>query len=166
MGLPQLVGKTCASCQKTISSIVEGEFCPKCGNPVHLHCQPADENAATSGKCNVCGTDPKNPVAVEVSSARKELATSGPRIVCPNCGSTAGFGPFRQEARIIPFGFLATMFVLLSAASNVGELQCFRCQYVFKPTSFIRQLGCLAILLMVAGIVAIFVLMRSIGNSP
>jgi hypothetical protein len=53
--MPQLVGLECALCNERIASMLEGEFCANCGNPVHKRC--ATPRVAKSGACEVCGAD-------------------------------------------------------------------------------------------------------------
>jgi len=53
--MPQLVGLECALCNAPIASVLDGEFCATCGNPVHKRC--ATPNVAKSGACAVCGAD-------------------------------------------------------------------------------------------------------------
>jgi hypothetical protein len=88
----QLVGCRCVRCQQIISSIVEGEFCRDCGNPVHKHC--AALSASSTGKCTTCGGEVSNPMAVE---GRKALTEEAQRPLqgnypvsryCPACEST------------------------------------------------------------------------------
>jgi len=50
----QLVGLACTRCNKTIPSIIDGQFCPDCGCPVHNRCaQPDGEHA---DGCSMCGS--------------------------------------------------------------------------------------------------------------
>lgn len=51
--MSQLVGSACAKCNKSIPSIVTGEFCPKCGNPIHKACKTTSAGAASV--CSDCG---------------------------------------------------------------------------------------------------------------
>jgi hypothetical protein len=53
--MPQLVGLECALCHAPIASVLDGEFCATCGNPVHKRC--ATPRVAKSGACEVCGAD-------------------------------------------------------------------------------------------------------------
>lgn len=53
--MPQLVGLECALCNEPIASVLDGEFCATCGNPVHKRC--ATPRVAKSGACAVCGAD-------------------------------------------------------------------------------------------------------------
>ena len=50
----QLVGLPCTRCEKTIPSIIAGEFCPECGCPVHLKCEQPDPTGRDG--CRVCGS--------------------------------------------------------------------------------------------------------------
>lgn len=68
--LPQLVGLKCASCQRTVSSIVDSDFCPVCGNPVHLDCYKWDTASIKNGRCLACTGDANSPIAQEVQAAR------------------------------------------------------------------------------------------------
>ncbi len=51
--MSQLVGSPCAKCQKVIPSILAGEFCNECGNPVHKACKSGTSGSA--GACPSCG---------------------------------------------------------------------------------------------------------------
>ena len=66
--MPQLVGKSCVICDRTIKSAHEAEFCASCGNPLHLKClegyQHRDTDEASS--CARCGG---NPAAAPVKSS-------------------------------------------------------------------------------------------------
>jgi len=53
-GGPQLVGEKCIHCQKEITSILEGQFCLGCGQPVHHQCLPASTEVSPEG-CPRCG---------------------------------------------------------------------------------------------------------------
>jgi hypothetical protein len=53
--MPQLVGLECAICRAPIASVLQGEFCATCGNPIHKRC--ATPNLARSGACEACGAD-------------------------------------------------------------------------------------------------------------
>jgi len=53
--MPQLVGLECAICNERVASMLDGEFCATCGNPVHKRC--ATPRVAKSGACAVCGAD-------------------------------------------------------------------------------------------------------------
>jgi hypothetical protein len=50
----QLVGLSCARCEKTIPSIIAGQYCPECGCPVHNKC--AEPNPAQLDSCHLCGS--------------------------------------------------------------------------------------------------------------
>lgn len=75
MSLPQLVGKICAICNRSIGSILEGVFCESCGNPVHVGCRQVDTMGQRDGKCAQCGSDPGKAASSEV---RQELGISEP----------------------------------------------------------------------------------------
>src|SRR5687767_10770468 len=65
----QLVGSRCARCLKVIPSILDGEFCADCGNPVHKKCKllsPGD-----GAFCRVCGAEINTPVALQVRTERE-----------------------------------------------------------------------------------------------
>jgi hypothetical protein len=58
---PQLVDQICVICGKPIVSILEGEFCSDCRNPVHFKCadtqvQAIAESSAAATCCPRCGT--------------------------------------------------------------------------------------------------------------
>jgi hypothetical protein len=52
----QLPGKPCAICDQPISGRSDGEFCYRCGVPVHRRCMPA-ERVEAADRCPVCGAD-------------------------------------------------------------------------------------------------------------
>lgn len=54
--MPQLVGKKCAVCDERISSVLEGEFCNACSNPVHLKCKKTTDSALSPQTCLTCGS--------------------------------------------------------------------------------------------------------------
>jgi hypothetical protein len=62
----QLVGLNCTRCEKTIPSIIEGQFCPDCGCPVHNRC--AQPDTARLDGCPVCGSS----VAAAKSNQQQE----------------------------------------------------------------------------------------------
>jgi hypothetical protein len=100
--MPQLVGSKCVTCQQSIPSVMDGAFCPRCGNPAHKLCLEC-ARTALEGKCEICGGDPNHPLAIEVQRERdatgvhekKEKARShhvelGPfpiSVRCPKCDS-------------------------------------------------------------------------------
>lgn len=105
MSLPQLIGLNCVICQIKLASVGEGNFCTRCGNPVHNACLAQGEVKWAEGKCADCGGDPTDPLAVEVLMERKVLEKgikfqlkSGIALapdeiipvskVCPSCGGT------------------------------------------------------------------------------
>ena len=51
--MTQLVGMLCAKCRQTIPSIVKGEFCAACNQPVHKACKLM--TAASENHCPECG---------------------------------------------------------------------------------------------------------------
>jgi predicted RNA-binding Zn-ribbon protein involved in translation (DUF1610 family) len=69
MSLPQLIGLECVTCQKSISSLTDGGFCPDCGNPVHRKCIGSVHHAAED-RCPLCGGDFDSAVAQEVQRER------------------------------------------------------------------------------------------------
>jgi hypothetical protein len=163
MDYPQIVGLKCCRCNKTISSITEGRFCSSCFSPIHLTCTPPEPTAGADGRCTECGADPQSALAQEIRAEIQDRAAAGPKVVCPNCGSTQGFGPLRTDTSpnpiVLLFGALPYLFLwLLGAGANLGELQCFKCQYVFRPRSRVREIGCGVLLLFaLAGIVVVIV---------
>src|SRR5262249_5591434 len=66
--MTQLVGSACVKCQKTIPSVVAGEFCSECGNPVHKKCKSGPMDAPNA--CSSCGSDKNNPLAVAIRNER------------------------------------------------------------------------------------------------
>jgi hypothetical protein len=61
----QLVGSPCAKCQKTIPSIVVGQFCRECGNPIHNACKSA---SSRPDDCPICGCEKKSPSGQDAST--------------------------------------------------------------------------------------------------
>jgi hypothetical protein len=90
--MEQLVGCLCVRCQKTIPSVLEGEFCKSCCSPVHTRCKSSPEDPL---HCAECGLVIANTVAdglrrereQEQDRDRKQLHRPVCR-VCPACGST------------------------------------------------------------------------------
>lgn len=168
MNYPQIVGLKCWYCNKTISSITEGRFCSSCCNPIHLTCTLPGRTAVPEGRCAECGADPQSPLALEVKAEIQKRATD-PQIICPSCGSTHGFGPFRTDSSPDPnvriFGALPYLLMwIMVAGANSGELQCFKCQYIFRPRSRGRSIGCMVVLLLgLAAIVALIILVSKEG---
>jgi hypothetical protein len=68
--MAQLVGSRCMFCQKTIGSIVEGEFCPTCSHSYHHKCRNAATIPSDATKCKRCGSD---IAASLVARERQEL---------------------------------------------------------------------------------------------
>jgi hypothetical protein len=166
MHYPQIVGLKCWSCNKTISSITEGRFCPSCCNPMHLTCRRPESTAAPEGRCTECGADPQSPLAQEVRAEIQERAATGPQVTCPNCGSTHGFSPFRTEASpnsvAVLLGALPYLLMwLIGAGVTMGQLQCFKCQYVFRPRSRVREFGCIVLLIVGLGVTVVLLILRS-----
>ena len=125
MNYPQIVGLKCWYCNKTISSITEGRFCSSCCNPIHLTCTLPGRTAVPEGRCAECGADPQSPLALEVKAEIQKRATD-PQIICPSCGSTHGFGPFRTDSSPDPnvriFGALPYLLMwIMVAGANSGE---------------------------------------------
>jgi hypothetical protein len=175
MGLPQLVGLPCVCCHKVVASVSEGLFCPDCGNPVHRDCLPQDAAAGEAGRCATCGGDLQNPVAVEVRTEREPEATQRSRIlVCPNCGSRSGFRPFRGDESLrreraiavgLPFfcllGPIVLLFFWVFGSATAGQVQCVQCDYVFRPWSRLREIGCIVLLILGScGLLALAILPR------
>lgn len=100
MSLPQLIGLTCVRCRKGIASVLNGDFCTECGNPIHHACT-ATSPMPDAGRCSRCGGDPHSDLAKEVRRERGtaeqkklQIAVSHGVIVypvsdvCPKCGKT------------------------------------------------------------------------------
>jgi rubredoxin len=164
MHYPQIVGLKCWCCNTTISSITEGRFCSSCFNPIHLTCTRPESIAVPQGRCPSCGADPHSPQALEVRAEIQERIATDIQVICPNCGSTDGFAPFRPDASpnpiVLLFGALPYLIMwLFGAGASLGELQCFKCQYVFRPRSRVREIGCIVVLVLgLAAIMALIVL--------
>jgi predicted RNA-binding Zn-ribbon protein involved in translation (DUF1610 family) len=147
----QLVGLKCALCHKTVASVVDGAFCPSCGNPVHVKCRRPARDAAPAGQCADCGGEEQNPIAVQVRILRDQPPGTGDtRLACPNCHSDRGFRPYGELSdpglalfRLILFGVL--LYWLIESV-NTGQLQCLDCDYIFRPRNRAREYGCMAVL--------------------
>jgi hypothetical protein len=170
MSLPQLVGLRCVCCHKAIGSVVEGLFCPGCGNPAHRDCLAPDRAPREGDGCARCGGDLQSPEAVEVRAELQRGAVYADRaLVCPNCGSRSGFRPFRGDERLrrerdtgllLLFKWLL-LFGWLYDAGTTGELQCFKCDYVFRPRSRAREVGCIVLVVLAfIGLLALSILPR------
>src|SRR6185369_12320978 len=112
------------------------------------------------------GADPQSPQALEVKAQIQERAATGPRVVCPNCGSTHGFRPAQTEGSpnpiVLLFGALPYLLLwIIGAGVNVGQLQCFRCQYVFRPRSRMREFGCVVLLVITLAAAVALIIWRS-----
>ncbi len=169
MGLPQLVGRTCVRCRCKISSIAEGEYCSACANPVHFSCLDKSDEPIELGHCQRCGGDPRSVIADKVLDARKLEAGTPALLLCPNCGSTRGFGPYDSKGNRYPLGIRGTglqgiAHLLWTHLARQSEVQCFKCLYVFRPRSKVREIGCVVLavggLLTFVAIVAWRVLQR------
>lgn len=55
--MPQVVNKECAVCRGRIRSVLDGDFCLDCGNPVHHACRRPTNDVARSGICGTCSAD-------------------------------------------------------------------------------------------------------------
>jgi hypothetical protein len=104
MSLPQLIGLKCAACQKAVVSVLDGEFCEACGNPIHKRCIGAADRPSAH-RCERCGCDPNTELAREVRRERgasaqnlaraQEQAAAGSYHAypvcdaCPHCASTS-----------------------------------------------------------------------------
>jgi hypothetical protein len=69
----QLVGLKCTRCEKSISSVVEGLFCPRCECPVHNWCARLDPGSQNS--CTQCGSCAE-VVAVQQEQEAKQAAAT------------------------------------------------------------------------------------------
>jgi hypothetical protein len=56
----QLVGESCVLCRQRIGSIVEGQFCPSCGCPVHRKCMRPGPEPDAGPACDSCGAGPED----------------------------------------------------------------------------------------------------------
>jgi hypothetical protein len=165
MSLPQIVGLRCVSCDSTISSIAEGVFCQACGNPIHVTCLQQRSASTSVDRCQVCGGDPTSPIAAEVKAeAEEQFINAHTRLTCPSCGYTKRFRSFETTEQsggpgvMIPMTFAVfyVVFAVILGVAQGGQIQCCRCDYVFRPPSRIRGLGCFVLLaLFICGIIAI-----------
>jgi hypothetical protein len=118
---------------------------------------PHENTVVANGRCVDCGADPQSPLALTIEAEVQKRTLTGPRVICPNCGSTQGFGPvpqdFTQDQTYKPFGLLYLLVWIVGATANMGELECSRCQHVFRTRSRIREIGCIALLGLIAAVV-------------
>lgn len=64
----QLAGRRCAICHESIRGILHGEFCEKCGCPIHRTCLPALPVPPREDCCRRCG------VALTVGREERQAA--------------------------------------------------------------------------------------------
>jgi hypothetical protein len=101
--LLQIAGLPCAACGKSIASLAEGSFCGTCCNPLHNNCKPAPGTPVADDRCDECGVDPQDPRAVQLRAEMQEELGKGPaNLLCPGCGSTRGFKPYRSQVDATP----------------------------------------------------------------
>src|SRR5262245_44369460 len=103
--MQQLVGRACVVCGQRIGSVVEGRFCPTCGNAVHNGC--VEPGSAAPDKCPDCGGDRTNPAAMRGQFERSPEGGAPAGVypvsrVCPACGH-AGFERV-DPARWVSYG--------------------------------------------------------------
>ena len=168
MNYPQIVGLKCWYCNKTISSITEGRFCSSCCNPIHLTCTLPGRTAVPEGRCAECGADPQSPLALEVKAEIQKRATD-PQIICPSCGSTHGFGPFRTDSSPDPNVRIFGGAALPPYVDHGGRGKQWRAAVLQMPIHLSaaqpwRSIGCMVVLLLgLAAIVALIILVSKEG---
>jgi hypothetical protein len=59
--MTQLIGLPCVICSEPISTVIEGNFCPTCGCPVHTRC--AKPRLKGPESCDACGAAPEQIAA-------------------------------------------------------------------------------------------------------
>jgi uncharacterized RDD family membrane protein YckC len=69
--MSQLVGSHCVVCREAVCSILDGEFCSECGNPIHLRCLETLPSSSTD-RCLRCGGDKESSLAQAVKVERSE----------------------------------------------------------------------------------------------
>jgi transcription elongation factor Elf1 len=170
MLLPQLVGLKCSACNKTIASDGTvtsegaGEFCLYCYNPIHVACKPAAGSPIPDDRCPACGSDPQSAIALEVKAeVDEEMAKGNVQVVCPNCGSRQGFRPYEgsnpQTGPLVVLGLIP--FLLIKATGNVGKLQCSKCDFIFRPPSRLREIGCIVLVICIVILFAVIAVLRT-----
>lgn len=75
--MSQLVGSVCVLCQQRISSVVDGDFCQRCGFPVHFKCVKPDSQPDTTDVCTVCGGQNLRP-SLDKKFTKKPFQIPGP----------------------------------------------------------------------------------------
>jgi hypothetical protein len=73
----QLVGSSCALCNKQIASNTDGRFCDSCGCPVHTRCVRPVPPTDTTPRCAGCGA----AVEYEENKDRQNDTDSQKRLV-------------------------------------------------------------------------------------
>src|SRR4051794_25601281 len=86
---PQLVGLKCVFCDKTIGSVVEGQYCSACGAPHH----------------NACAKKPVShrSVAYRRFGRNSDRAGAAPSVAqtCQTCGSIVSPRPVAESTAIV-----------------------------------------------------------------
>ena len=138
-------------CRRKISSIAEGQYCSAYA-PIRciLGVLTKPTSRSSSITVRIAARRPAEClIANKVVDARKEDALTPARLLCPNCGSTSGFGPYDSKAQnyivIGKVGIVLTgLYLLANFLATSGELQCFKCLFVFRPPqSKSREIGCM-----------------------
>ena len=68
----QMVGAACGRCHQVIESVVDGRFCPECGNAVHNDCQAQVPDTSPASGCAACNGDLNSDLAREFAAAQAQ----------------------------------------------------------------------------------------------
>jgi hypothetical protein len=95
--MSQLARSTCRHCEKTIGSILDGQFCPACGAAYHHRCKNPGLQDGTTRTCSACGCPlPRQTTSAPAPQSLPPLPTFGQtvrfvrtiRIALAGCGVT------------------------------------------------------------------------------
>jgi hypothetical protein len=115
----QLVGLPCSVCEQGIDSILEGDFCPACGGPVHRVCQR--RQTAAQSLCPECGGDLSHPAAVEARRQKEQAARAADsaRLMSEMPTRRFGFPSFM----LLGFAIGAGLAVLVATLRGAGAVR-------------------------------------------
>ena len=142
--MQQLVGSPCAVCGQKIDSIIEGGFCPACGNSVHHGCCKPVDSPAIPARCSDCGGERSKPAAQRVQFERAQQAAAvqggGTPVgtVCPACGHAL-------FERVVPQKWIAYAF----------DRVCLACGTHYTPPTPVWAAGIMSLAGMVLVVVAL-----------
>jgi membrane associated rhomboid family serine protease len=74
--MAQLIGQSCVRCSEVIRTILDGDFCPRCGQAVHNQCKQPNDQSDTPKHCSACGGDPSLSLAPDFGLRKLPEQTS------------------------------------------------------------------------------------------